>query len=251
MLKLIRYPLFVTAGIDSVTGYLVITPSPRVSEVLLYAILSCALFIFGVVLNDLIDIRKDIKLKENRPLATGEVTKTSAVLICLFSLAIVSLISLKLPDYRQSYKVLAIVLLILAYNLLFKELPQLNALSMGLIRAVNITLAHPLNTPALYFPSITHFCYIFLCTNISFIEKKPGEKRLLLILIISSLIYSFLFQYNSIRLIYALFPVILFIITFLVALRETKKFGEVRSIPKLISLLVILDIFYLFITDIL
>ena len=141
--RLLRVPLFLTAACDVVAGYAVaLIGSCKITQfdgrtVLLLAGISAALYLFGMVENDLVDLRRDRLMNLPRPLVTGEVSRTGAWLVLL---AAAALATLGVSRLKGSVVLLAIGTFgaINLYNLGAKRGPAYVAMTvMGLCRLLN------------------------------------------------------------------------------------------------------------------
>ncbi|MFO8014354.1 MAG: UbiA family prenyltransferase [Phycisphaerae bacterium] len=143
--RLLRLPLFVTAVADALAGYLVaILPRGRPivwEHVVLVAGASTGLYLYGMVLNDLVDRRRDRLLETGRPLATGAVGVPTAVLLLILTAALAAVCALHLGrTARGGATVMAIgaFAAINLYNLAAKHGPAFVAMTvMGLCRFLN------------------------------------------------------------------------------------------------------------------
>jgi 4-hydroxybenzoate polyprenyltransferase len=143
--RLLRLPLFVTAAADAVAGYLVaILPRGRPvswEHVALLAGTSTGLYLYGMVQNDLVDIRRDRLLDTGRPLATGAVRLPTAILLLVLFAALAAACALQLGRMeRGGATVIAIgaFAAVNLYNLAAKHGPSFVAMTvMGLCRFLN------------------------------------------------------------------------------------------------------------------
>ena len=142
--RILRLPLFVTAVADVTAGYLVaLLPNwGRVdwTRLALLAGVSTGLYLFGMVQNDLVDLRRDRFLKVPRPLVTGEIgIGLSVVLLVLTAL----LAGVCASPLQGGALVLAILTFgaINLYNLGAKHgPPHIAIISMGLCRLLNFSI---------------------------------------------------------------------------------------------------------------
>lgn len=144
--RILRLPLFVTAVADVVSGYAVanlLRGDPfdwRLAAML--AGTSAGLYLFGMVQNDLVDVRRDRRLKAPRPLATGELGMGVAVVLLVLTggLAAVGAVMLSVVANRGGALTMAIgtFAAINLYNLAAKRGPAYVAVgAMGLCRFLN------------------------------------------------------------------------------------------------------------------
>jgi 4-hydroxybenzoate polyprenyltransferase len=87
--QILRLPLFLTAAADSAAGYMVACLqqeiAPDWTRLGLAAGASTALYLFGMVENDLVDIRRDRLLKVPRPLVTGRIGVAGAIVLLILT----------------------------------------------------------------------------------------------------------------------------------------------------------------------
>jgi len=87
--RILRLPLFTTAVADAVAGYFVarLPDLDRIEpyRVLLLAGVSTGLYLFGMVENDLADLRRDRRLAPDRPLIRSEVSVATAVVLLVLA----------------------------------------------------------------------------------------------------------------------------------------------------------------------
>jgi len=151
IVRLLRLPLVVTAVSNVVAGYLVallVSGDLRhfdLSVLGLLAGMSAGLYLFGMVENDLVDIRRDRLLGIRRPLVTGEVAWPLAVgllvlsalaaAVCVWRLRAVCEPKLWGPAVLLAVGTFAVINL---YNLAAKRGPAYVAITvMGLCRVLN------------------------------------------------------------------------------------------------------------------
>ena len=139
--RILRLPLFITAVADVTAGY-VIAVAPdwgkiEGSRLALLAGVSAGLYLFGMVQNDLVDLRRDRLLKVPRPLVTGEIGVAAAVVLLILAALLAGACASPL---RGGALVLTILTFgaINLYNLGAKHGPTTIAMiSMGLCRLLN------------------------------------------------------------------------------------------------------------------
>lgn len=146
--RLLRLPLFVTAMADSVAGYLVarlgVLP-PTASggplldgrTMLLLAGTSAGLYLFGMVENDLADVKRDRLMELDRPLVTGEAGYVGTALILAFCLALAAGCAAMLPG-AAALPAIGTFAVVNLYNLAAKRGPaHIAMIIMGLTRFLN------------------------------------------------------------------------------------------------------------------
>jgi 4-hydroxybenzoate polyprenyltransferase len=142
--QILRVPLFITAVVDVVAGYTVgLLPQLENFDWRLAALLagtSAGLYLFGMVENDLRDIRRDRLLNPQRPLVTGEITVGGAVVLLLLAAGLAAACASTMRGGRGGALTLAILTfaIINLYNLGAKYgPPPVAMIVMGLCRMLN------------------------------------------------------------------------------------------------------------------
>ena len=141
IVRLLRLPLFVTAVVDVLAGYLVaLAPDLGAASWRTMALLagtSAGLYLFGMVQNDVVDVRRDRALKIPRPLVTGEAGWGTALALLIATAILAALCMAGLPPAAILPAVAAFGVINL-YNLGAKYGPSYVAMSvMGACRLFN------------------------------------------------------------------------------------------------------------------
>lgn len=138
-LQLMRLPALATALTDTFAGFLMTLGLAPFSDLYLLLLATSGLYLAGMVFNDVFDVKQDTAERPERPIPSGRVPWTNAVilgavlmLIGLGAAAFVSPHCLKLAGL--------IAVAILAYDALLKK-TWLGPLAMGSCRFLNISLA--------------------------------------------------------------------------------------------------------------
>jgi 4-hydroxybenzoate polyprenyltransferase len=139
--RILRLPLVVTAVADVAAGYVVaLLPDPSVFEwrrLGLVAGISTGLYLFGMVQNDLVDLRRDRLFGIPRPLVTGQIGIGAAVVLLVLTAVLAGACGLALEGGALVLTILTFAAINL-YNLGAKHGPAYIAmLAMGLCRAMN------------------------------------------------------------------------------------------------------------------
>jgi len=150
--RLFRLPNLLTVPGDPLAGFLLAAgpfDSPHVLPLLAATGTSLCLYLFGLAINDLVDLEVDRIERPERPLPAGELTRPQ-VRMAAIALALSGL-NLALAAGR-SVLFLASVLagLILAYNASLKHRPWPGALSMGLCRGLSLFIGVAAARPDLF-----------------------------------------------------------------------------------------------------
>lgn len=151
-LQLMRAPLAVTAISNAQAGYLLwcITRERdwQVGAAMSLIAMSVGLYCFGMVSNDIVDVRRDQYLAPHRPLVTGQIGMQAAHLLAaallIIGLAGGLVFAAVFGGGWASLLLLAwTVLLIFFYNLMGKFVGAVGILTLGLIRFFHAGAAQP------------------------------------------------------------------------------------------------------------
>jgi 4-hydroxybenzoate polyprenyltransferase len=130
--------VFLSYGLDT----------PRIPDIpldmlLVYtAFTSSGLYVFGMVLNDVLDVRRDKVFAPTRPLASGRMSIAAAIAIAFTALLVAVAASVPLGSVATLIT-LVTATLILFYNALGKHSPGVGVLTLALIRGGNMLIANP------------------------------------------------------------------------------------------------------------
>ena len=144
--QILRLPLFLTAVADILAGYVLgLMPfqpgqywqplDPQ--KLLLLAGVATGLYLFGMVQNDLVDIRRDRRMSLPRPLVTGQMGLPSAVFLLVLAFALAAYCAAELRGAALVCAIGAFGVINL-YNLGAKRGPAYVAMvTMGMCRVMN------------------------------------------------------------------------------------------------------------------
>ena len=181
LLRLIRLPNTLTAAADVLAGA-ALAGVPLDGRSVLAASGSAAFYGGGIALNDLLDIEKDRRLHPERPLARGDVKPGVAALVIalLFSLG---LVSAWFGDDRHRILTVALLVCIIAYDVLSDRIEAAGPVLMGGCRGLNLARGIALGAPStvIWFAPLAPFALILLITGLSRREDRAelGRVRLL------------------------------------------------------------------------
>ncbi len=146
-LLLIRVPNLFTVPSNILAGYFatITTANADVDQLLSLIVSSVLLYVSGIVLNDYFDINVDRKERPSRPLASGRITKRSALLLAVISIVAGNILALSV-SWTSFIISGSLTLVIFAYNYRLKRNAISNPLAMGLARFLNVVLG---GSPAL------------------------------------------------------------------------------------------------------
>lgn len=146
-LLLIRVPNLFTVPSNILAGYFatISTANADVDQLLSLIVSSVLLYVSGIILNDYFDINVDRKERPSRPLASGRITKRSALLLAVISIVAGNILALSV-SWTSFIISGSLTLVIFAYNYRLKRNAISNPLAMGLARFLNVVLG---GSPAL------------------------------------------------------------------------------------------------------
>jgi 4-hydroxybenzoate polyprenyltransferase len=148
-LALIRLPNVFTAPPNVLAGYFTAVAPSEASGVHLAALMASSglLYVAGIVLNDYFDIEVDRKERPSRPLVSGKIQKSHAMILALAAVAAANAISLVVAGPASLAITGALTAVIVAYNYRLKRNAVAGPLAMGGARFLNVILGA---SPALY-----------------------------------------------------------------------------------------------------
>ena len=138
--QLFRIPNLFTVPPDILGGYFVTAintiPSINYYNLLLLSFSSVCLYIGGLITNDLLDVEKDKAERPNRPLSSGRIKKSTAVLLSILFFGLGVFLSLLLT-LTSTVIAFFLTFMILLYNYKLKDSLSRPYL-MGGIRSLNV-----------------------------------------------------------------------------------------------------------------
>ncbi|MDD2600011.1 MAG: UbiA family prenyltransferase [Kiritimatiellae bacterium] len=142
-LRLLRIPNLLTVPGDPIAGYLLalICSTAEFSLPALTATVmaSLCLYCFGLILNDLVDLKVDLRERPERPLPSGQITVNAARGVAV-ALAFTGLNLALFAGVPVLCAAAVLALLIMLYNAGAKRLPVVGAAAMGLCRGGSFLL---------------------------------------------------------------------------------------------------------------
>lgn len=172
----------ILAGV-AVSGYFtqVYAESLDILPIACLCLATAGLYGGGVVFNDIFDARLDSIERPERPLPSGIISKTQAIVLGSYLLLVGMLAALTVS--RQSgWIAVGITVSALVYNRWGKHHSWLGPVNMGLCRGLNLLLGISIVSPALeayWWMGIIPVVYIAAVTNISRGEVHGGNQRTL------------------------------------------------------------------------
>jgi len=187
-LQLIRVPNLLTVPGDPLAGIFLAASSSRDVSLPTVAIAIAAgmlLYVFGLISNDLFDLKDDLKERPDRPIPSGTIKPLEAFIAAIIIL--VSAMGIASLNGRVSLAVAGVLaLVILVYNAGIKKIGWLGPINMGLCRGLSLMLgASSAGLPALWSHGVLVAAgllttYITAVTVIAAKETTnipPGSKR--------------------------------------------------------------------------
>jgi len=149
--RLVRLPNLLTVPGDPVAGFLLAAaggPHGNLPVLMAAAGASFCLYLFGLILNDLLDLETDVRERPERPLPAGEITVPQARMAAI-AMGLSGL-NLALFAGRPALMVAAALAgLIVLYNAALKRVPAVGVVAMGLCRGLSLLLGAVAARPAL------------------------------------------------------------------------------------------------------
>lgn len=106
------------------------------------AVVAAGMYMFGMSLNDVLDIRRDRTFAPERPLPAGRIGLREAVAITVSSLLIAIVAAVPL-GMVSTLLAIATAGMVLFYNSLGKHVPGVGVVTLGLIRGMHMLIAAP------------------------------------------------------------------------------------------------------------
>jgi 4-hydroxybenzoate polyprenyltransferase len=141
--RLARLPNLLTVPGDAIAGFLLASAfsgrQPDLTHLLAAAGAALCLYVFGLFLNDIVDVETDRLERPERPLPSGEITVPQARMAAIAM--VLSGLNLALVAGRFALYAAAVLAgLILLYNGMLKQRPVVGVMAMGLCRGVGLLL---------------------------------------------------------------------------------------------------------------
>ncbi|HOR98703.1 MAG TPA: UbiA family prenyltransferase [Kiritimatiellia bacterium] len=151
--RLFRLPNLLTVPGDPVAGFLLAAGTGLTRNHLLPLLAaagaSLGLYVFGLILNDLLDVATDARERPDRPLPAGEITVPQARMAAIA--AALSGLNLAATAGRAALLTAAALAgLIVLYNAVLKRIPVVGVLTMGLCRGLSLMVGAVTACPGLW-----------------------------------------------------------------------------------------------------
>ena len=197
-LRLIRLPNLLTVPGDPLAGYLMAASGAAVASSTLGLVVAVSLLLYmaGLIMNDLADVRIDAQERPERPLPSGQVDEGLARLLMMTLLALALLLARHL-GWATVVVALALLVAMTLYNLFLKR-TLLGPLFMGVCRGLNVWLGVslvPARTDLVYLAAGGIAFYILAVTLIARDEmsaRRPGARALWPLLVVAFMVYALL-----------------------------------------------------------
>jgi 4-hydroxybenzoate polyprenyltransferase len=191
ILRFIRLPLVWTALADVLAGAAVALAGPADfswTKLWPLLLLSPALYLFGMALNDLLDVSDDRAANRDRPLARGDLPPLTAVSVAAFLLGLACIAAAFVPPAARDMAQATLAAIIL-YNALAKRWTPTAVPFMAACRVGNILIGWAVATGSWNFRLSPHADYglalllavaalTALASLISGLEKRRGLKSI-------------------------------------------------------------------------
>lgn len=179
--RLLRLPNLLTVPGDVLAGFLLAAPASLTDwSQLPYAISAGILFYAaGLILNDLVDYKEDLRDRPLRPLPSGKIQLETAAFVALVFLWVATFMA---AFFDALPVAIPLILCIIAYDAGLKKIPILGPLLMGACRSCNLLLGAfaasggTLTSPAPIAAAIVLGLYIAAVTHLARHEARPGAK---------------------------------------------------------------------------
>jgi len=182
-LRLIRLPNLLTVPGDPVAGFLLASVGePHPLALAAAAGASLCLYVFGLILNDLLDIETDLRERPERPLPAGEITVPQARMAAVAMSF--SGLNLALVAGRPAlFVAAALAVVIVLYNAALKRVPVAGICAMGLCRGLSLLLGAVAARPEFFARLTATDVPVFLAaggltlyvTGLSAVAKREAE----------------------------------------------------------------------------
>ncbi len=167
-LRLIRLPNLLTVPGDPAAGFLLATfcvalqPKP----LLLFAAAgaSLCLYVFGLILNDLVDLEDDLRERPERPLPAGEISVPQARMAAI-AMAFSGLNLALVAGLPALYVAAALAGVVVLYNAVLKRVPVAGVVAMGGCRGLSLLLGAVAAWPGLFAQMDVRCAPVFLAAG--------------------------------------------------------------------------------------
>jgi len=149
--RLVRLPNLLTVPGDPVAGFLLASaggPHGSLTVLIAAAGVSLSLYLFGLILNDLLDLETDARERPGRPLPAGEITVPQARMAAI-AMGLSGLNLALFAGRPALFVAAALAGLIVLYNAALKRVPGAGVAAMGLCRGMSLLLGAVAARPAL------------------------------------------------------------------------------------------------------
>lgn len=152
-MQLFRLPNLFTAAADSLAGFLFVGMGfDQVGTLGLLVGASVLFYAGGVGLNDVLDARRDAVERPNRPIPSGLVSRSAALVVCVLMLVVGLLMCMQVGQMSLKVGVI-LVAAIVCYDGILKSTPVAPAV-MGVCRALNLLLGMSVVVPLATLPNV-------------------------------------------------------------------------------------------------
>lgn len=177
--RLLRLPNLFTVPGDPLAGLLLAAPfTAHWIDAAACMFASLCLYASGLISNDCFDAEEDRKERPHRPLPAGHIRKTHAMTAAAL-LNLLAFFAAATAGNAPLWVATTLAVLVLLHNWRLKRIAQIGPASMGLCRALSLTLgaaapgADALTDPAVLAAAATLGLYITAVTRIAARETQP------------------------------------------------------------------------------
>lgn len=186
-LQLLRAPNLFTVPGDPLAGFLIVSGGHIDGRLFAAVLASVCFYAHGLLVNDLADLAEDTRERPSRPLPSGA-ARLGTVRLVAGALAVGALLLAAAAGWTAFFAGVALLVVILLYNLWSKRIAGLGPLNMGLCRGLSLLLgacaAQAPGSAATSLPLLV-WCaaggltlYIGLVTNLARVETHAQPPQL-------------------------------------------------------------------------
>ncbi len=151
--RLLRLPNLFTAPWDPVCGFLIAGGASDPEKIGYLAVAALCAYAFGLVTNDIADLKTDTAERPARPLPSGEISmreaSIAAVVLCIVALELTSF-----AGHGACFGMMLLLVVILLYNYCGRKSALLSSALMGLCRVFSFGIGVAAVYPEIPFPDM-------------------------------------------------------------------------------------------------
>ncbi len=198
-LRLIRFPATFTAISNIIVAYAISSNEIKLIELIILCISSAFLYSAGMILNDYADKKNDKLHNPKRPLPSGSVNESTALLFGITFIA-TGIGFAFFASLKSGFVSIVLSFIILSYDFVLKKTFIGAAIGMGLCRAINILLGMSMGNNLMWLV-VFWFLYIAVLTSIARFENLSIRIKKIVIVLLTIIpfidaIILFIYNYN-------------------------------------------------------